>query len=270
MTDFLEVAVEVSGEASALLRNRFESELDIERKGNFDMVTEADRSCERLIVDRLHRSFPNHSIVGEEGTHIRGDEDLCWLIDPLDGTANFVHKLPFFAVSIALIQDGQPIMGVISNPVRDECFAAERGSGTRLNGAPSKVSTISRVSESLLATVFPAHARESNGNIHYYHQLDSVSHGVRRSGSAALELAYVACGRLDALWGFGLKPWDYAAGLLFVREAGGVITDMLGQRADLNSQHLLADNGLLHDQLLTALAEVSKGSSRSMPSPQIR
>ena len=271
MTDFMEAALEVSTEASDLLRNRFGRLVQVERKGNFDVVTEADRSCERLIVDRLHGYFPSHSIIGEEGTHIRGAGDFSWIIDPLDGTANFVHKFPFFAISIALIKEGQPILGVVSDPVHNECFSAEAGSGTRLNGMASKVSRTCQISESLLATVFPAHIRESNGNIYYYQHLDCMSHGVRRAGSAALDLAYVACGRLDALWGFGLKPWDYAGGLLLVPEAGGVVTDMMGRLADLNSQHLLADNGFLHDQLLTALAEVSNGDGRrSIPSPQIR
>ena len=271
MTDFLEAALEVSSEASALLRNCFEQFLEVERKGNFDMVTEADRRCERLIVDRLHRRFPSHSIIGEEGTHIRGASDCCWLIDPLDGTANFIHRFPFFAISIALVQEGQPIVGVVSDPVHQECFSAEVDSGTRLNDRPAQVSVTGQVSESLLATVFPAHLRETNGNIYYYQHLDCMSHGVRRAGSAALDLAYVACGRLDALWGFGLKPWDYAGGWLLVREAGGLVTDMRGHPADLHSPHLLADNGFLHDPLLIALAEVSKaGGRRTIPSLRIR
>ena len=265
----MEVALEVSTEAGDLLRKSFQRRVEVEGKGNFDMVTEADRNCERLIVDRLHSHFPSHSIIGEEGAHIRRTGEFCWLIDPLDGTANFVHKFPFFAISIALIKEGQPILGVVSDPIRDECFSAEVGLGSRVNGVPSRVSLTSQVSESLLATVFPAHMRESNGNIYYYQHLDCMSHGVRRAGSAALDLAYVACGRLDALWGFGLKPWDYAAGLLLVREAGGFVTDMRGRPADFNSQHLLADNDLLHDQLLKAFAEVSKGDClRTIPSPQ--
>lgn len=269
MGDFMKVALEVSTEASKLLRSRFDRFVHIESKGSFDVVTEADRSCERLIVERLHSRFPSHSIIGEEGTHIQAMGDFCWLIDPLDGTANFVHKFPFFAISIALIKEGQPILGVVSDPIHEECFSAELGLGSRVNGAPSKVSLTGQISESLLATVFPAHIRKSNQNIYYYQHLDCMSHGVRRAGSAALDLAYVACGRLDALWGFGLRPWDYAAGILLVSEAGGLVTDMMGRPADLNSDHLVADNDLLHDQLLTAFLEVSKGAFRKIPSPQI-
>jgi myo-inositol-1(or 4)-monophosphatase len=205
----------------------------------------------------LGRYFPDHSIVGEEGAAVRGSSDYCWYIDPLDGTANFVHKFPFFATSIALVQAGQPIAGVISDPVRGEVFSAQRHRGAHLNGASIRVSAVDQLSGSMLGKVFPVHARESSGNIYYYQHLDCASHGVRRTGSAALDLAYVAAGRLDALWGFGLKPWDYTAGLILAEEAGGRASDMLGRAADIASQHLVADNGLLHDQLLSAFREVS-------------
>ncbi|MDE3198262.1 MAG: inositol monophosphatase [Acidobacteriota bacterium] len=234
MTDRLEAALNsalgAAGAGSDLLRDRFGRLAGFEGKGGFDMVTEADRSCERLIVERLHRDFPDHSIVGEEGAHIERSTDYCWYIDPLDGTANFVHKFPFFAISIALARQGQPVIGVVADPIRNECFSARLGAGARVNGKPIRVSSTGGIEESLLATVFPAHARESSGNIYYYQHLDSISHGVRRAGAAALDLAWVACGRLDALWGFGLRPWDFAVGVILVREAGGLVTELAGLR----------------------------------------
>ncbi|HKD04894.1 MAG TPA: inositol monophosphatase family protein [Bryobacteraceae bacterium] len=269
MNKWLDAALEVSQDASVLLKNQFTRFVQGESKDRFDVVTEADRSCEKLIVERLSRNFPNHSIIGEEGASVRGSSDYCWYIDPLDGTANFVHKFPFFAVSIALVKAGEPVLGVISDPVRNECFSARKGDGAHLNRLPMRVSPVAQISESMLGTVFPAHARESSGNIYYYQYLDCASHGVRRTGSAALDLAYVACGRLDALWGFGLKPWDYAAGLILVQEAGGRTSDMLGRPADISCAHLLANNGLLHNQLLSAFQKISAENGCSIPSPRI-
>jgi myo-inositol-1(or 4)-monophosphatase len=249
--------MEAAGEAGSLLLDHFRKGHRHEAKGRFDLVTEADRACERLIVERLRSAFPFYSIVGEEGASYEGGSEYCWYIDPLDGTANFAHGFPAFCISIALVRGDQPVAAVLADPLHQETFAAERGAGAYLNGEAIRVSETGLIAESLLATVFPAHARATSGNVYYYQHLDSVSHGVRRAGSAALDLAYVASGRLDAMWGFGLHPWDLAAGVLLVCEAGGNVSDMKGRVFGIGAPHLLADNACLHEALLDVFREVA-------------
>jgi myo-inositol-1(or 4)-monophosphatase len=237
-------------------------------KGDFDLVTEADRSSERLIIDRLRTAFPSHDIIAEEGGgHLSGSE-FRWYVDPLDGTTNFAHGFPVYNVTLGLEHSGELVAGVVFDPTRNEMFKAERGGGAWLNGSRIQVSRAQMVEDSLVATGFPSRRRHLNVNVHFYYQLAMLSHGVRRAGSAAIDLAYVACGRLDAFWEFGLKPWDQAAGLLLVEEAGGTISDMRGAPASLDSPNLLVDNGLLHREMLSIFEGVFRNDV-SFPMVQI-
>jgi myo-inositol-1(or 4)-monophosphatase len=266
---YLETAVEIAREAGALLANYFERRVAFELKGDFDLVTEADRASEKLIVERLRSHFPTHGIMAEEGGGHESPSGYRWFVDPLDGTTNFAHSFPMFNVTLGLEREGEPVAGVVFDPWRQEMFTAERGSGAWLNNRRIRVSAVQRLEDSLASTGFPSRKRHQSVNIHFYHQMAMASHGVRRTGSAALDLAYVACGRLDAFWEFGLKPWDMAAGALLVREAGGTVSDMRGAPHGVtSSEHLLADNGALHEQILVLFGEIFRGQYR-MPIPQI-
>ncbi len=193
--------------------------------------------------------------------------DLRWYVDPLDGTTNFAHGFPLWNVTLALARRDEVIAGVVYDPLNRELFAAEKGAGARLNGAPIRVSQTRVLNDSLVATGFPSRKRHLNVNIHFYYQLAMLTHGVRRGGSAALDLAFTACGRLEAFWEFGLNPWDMAAGILLVTEAGGSVSGMQGEPFDLHGQYVLADNGLIHAETLGAFAEIFDGHYRyEMPS----
>ena len=266
---YLETAVEIAREAGSLLANYFEKRVTFELKGDFDLVTVADRASEKLVVERLRTHFPTHGIMAEEGGGHESPSEYRWFVDPLDGTTNFAHSFPIFNVTLGLEKAGEMIAGVIYDPTRQEMFAAERGSGAWLNNRRIHVSGANRLEDSLASTGFPSRKRHQNVNIHFYHQMAMASHGVRRTGSAAIDLAYVACGRLDAFWEFGLKPWDMAAGTLLVREAGGTVSDMHGAAHSVTaSDHLLADNGALHGQVLELFGEIFRGHFRE-PIPQI-
>jgi myo-inositol-1(or 4)-monophosphatase len=266
---YLETAVEIARESGALLSNYLEKRIGFELKGEFDLVTEADRASERLVVERLRSHFPSHNIVAEEGGGHQSASEYCWFVDPLDGTTNFAHSFPMFNVTLGLALAGEMIAGVVYDPVRQETFAAERGGGAYLNNRRIHASGVRRLSDSLASTGFPSRKRHQNVNIHFYYQLAMATHGVRRTGSAALDLAYVASGRLDFFWEFGLKPWDVAAGTLLVREAGGQTSDMRGgPHSVTGSEHLLADNGTLHGEVLVIFGEVFRGEFR-VPMPTI-
>jgi len=266
---YLETAVEIAREAGALLANYFERRVPFELKGDFDLVTEADRASERLVVERLRTHFPSHGIVAEEGGGHESSSEFRWYVDPLDGTTNFAHGFPLFNVTLGLERGGELIAGVVYDPIHGEMFSAERGSGAWLNNRRIRVSQAKRLADSLASTGFPSKKRHQNVNIHFYHQMAMASHGVRRTGSAAIDLAYVASGRLDAFWEFGLNPWDMAAGILLVTEAGGRISDMNGAiHAIPASRHILADNANIHDEVLELFAEIFRGSFRH-PIPSI-
>jgi len=265
---FVETAADIAREAGALLAGYFERRVAFELKGEFDLVTEADRASERLVVERLRAHFPAHSIVAEEGGGHDGTSEYRWYVDPLDGTTNFAHGYPVYNVTLALEHAGDLIAGVIFDPSRQEMFTTERGAGSFLNGAPIQVSRAKRIQESLVATGFPSRKRHLNVNVHFYYQLAMLSHGVRRAGSAAIDLAYVACGRYDAFWEFGLNPWDMAAGILLVNEAGGKCSDMKGGPVDLRGPHILTDNAAIHDELVSLFAEIFRGQYRH-PMPEI-
>lgn len=258
---YLETAESIAREAGALLMEYF-GRVSFELKGDFDLVTEADKRSEKLIVAKLIEHFPGHSIMAEEGGGHESGGEFRWYVDPLDGTTNFAHGYPMFNVTLGLEKNGEMIAGVIFDPTRQEMFSAEKGAGARLNTTPIRVSKASRLEDSLVSTGFPSQNRHSNANIHFYHQMAMSTHGVRRGGSAALDLAYVACGRLEAFWEFGLKPWDLAAGVLLVDEAHGMHTTMRGQAHRIGAQTLLADNGLIHDEAIALFQELFDGKHR--------
>jgi myo-inositol-1(or 4)-monophosphatase len=264
VADFLDAAAAIAREAGALVMDisRRREELSIKSfdlKGDFDLVTEADRASEKLIVERIHQRFPDHSIVAEEGGGGERASDYRWYVDPVDGTTNFAHGFPVFNVTLALEKAGEVVAGVVYDPTRDEMFAAELGGGAFLNQQRIAVSRVSAIETSLVATGFPSRKRHENVNVHFFYQLAMISHGVRRAGAAAIDLAYVACGRLDAFWEFALNPWDMAAGLLLIREAGGHATTMTGEPHHLRSPHLLATNGHLHPAMASLFSEIFAG-----------
>jgi myo-inositol-1(or 4)-monophosphatase len=268
MTDFLDCAIEIAHQAGSLLRYYFERHVRFELKGDFDLVTEADRASEKLIVERLKARFPDHGILAEEGSGHESPSEYRWYVDPLDGTTNFAHGYPVYNVTLGLEKAGELIAGVIFDPNRDELFSCEKGGGAFLNGARIHVSGAAKLDEALFSTGFPSRRRHLNVNIHFYHQLAMASHGVRRGGAAAIDLAYVACGRLDGFWEFGLSPWDMAAGKLLVEEAGGICSDMKGGKHRLTSPDILADNGLIHDEVAELFSEIFRGKYRH-PMPVI-
>ena len=263
MASFLDTSIEIAREAGALQLQYLERRIGFQLKGAFDLVTECDKASEALIVERLQSQFPSHGIVAEEGG---GGEsttsDYRWYVDPLDGTTNFAHGYPVFNVTMALEKAGEMICGVIYDPCRGEMFTVERGGGAYLNNRRIHVSQTSRVEDTLLSTGFPSRRRHLNVNIHFYYQFAMLTHGVRRGGAAAIDLAYVACGRLDGFWEFGLHPWDMAAGCLLVEEAGGKCSDMLGGPYGVRGQHLVATNGVVHDEVLTVMGEVFENRPR--------
>ena len=275
---FVPKAAEIAREGGARLREFLAAGVETEYKGDVDLVTVADRTVEKLIRTRLGEVFPEHGIYGEEGTRERLDGEYRWYVDPLDGTTNFAHGFPQFCVSMGLEhrpagtkseEDGTLVAAVIYDPTRDELFTAERGRGATLNGRPMHVSRIAVLAEALLATGFPSRKRHSSPNIHFYHEFTLRSHGVRRAGSAALDLAYVACGRMEAFWEFNLNPWDTAAGILLVTEAGGRVTDFAGKPYKLESSEILASNGLIGDELVKFFSDMFAGRNLSpIPTPE--
>lgn len=260
----------IAREAGVLLMDYFHQHVKIEYKGDVDLVTVADRESEALILTKVRGQFPSHDVMGEEGTRIETGSEYKWYVDPLDGTTNFAHGYPVFCVSLAVERRGQRIAGVIFDPTRDEMFAAELGGGARLNDAAIHVSSTSKLEECLVGTGFPSHKRHKNPNIYFYHQLTLRTHGVRRAGSAALDLCNVAAGRYDAFWEFNLNPWDTAAGVLIVQEAGGRVTDFSGGQFQIASRETLASNGLVHEALTREFHEIFAGRGLEEPQSPLR
>ncbi len=266
--EFVPAMTAIAREAGALLLDAFQRRIGFEYKGDVDLVTEADRASEKLIVERIHQRWPAHDVLAEEGTRSDSGSEYRWYVDPLDGTTNFAHGFPVFCVSLGLERKGERIAGVLFDPTRDELFSAEKGGGAFLNDAPIRVSRTERLDESLVATGFPSHKRHQNPNIHFYHQITLRTHGVRRAGSAALDLACVACGRFDGFWEFNLNPWDTAAGVLIVEEAGGKVTRFDGSPFRLDSREVLASNGLIHEALMREFQQIFAGRGlEPLPSP---
>jgi myo-inositol-1(or 4)-monophosphatase len=271
-------ASDIAREGGKRLREFLAQGVETEYKGDVDLVTIADRTVEKFIRTRLSEIFPEHGVYGEEGTRDRMEGEFRWYVDPLDGTTNFAHGFPQFCVSMGLEQrpahlkpeeDGSLVAAVIYDPMRDELFTAERGKGARLNSRPIHVSTVPELAEALLATGFPSRKRHDSPNVHFYHEFTLRSHGVRRAGSAALDLAYVASGRLDAFWEFNLNPWDTAAGILLIEEAGGSVTDFSGNRYRLDSREILASNGKIQSELIVLFENLFAGRDLTpIPTPQ--
>jgi len=255
MSDYLELAVELARKAGALQLESLEVVHTVERKGAINLVTEVDKACEAVIVSGINKSFPHHDILAEEQTAERQKSNFCWIVDPLDGTTNYAHQFPFFCVSIALEKEGELICGVIYDPTRDELFAAEKGKGASLNGNAIKVSEAPNLKESLLATGFAYNVQEGESldNLDNFEAFIKTALAVRRPGAAALDLAYVACGRIDGFWELFLKPWDIAAGIVIIEEAGGRVTSFKGEPVDVYGKEILASNGLIHDEMMTVL-----------------
>jgi myo-inositol-1(or 4)-monophosphatase len=258
MQTFLDVAVETAKEAGAILLEEFARPVKISYKGEVDIVTQADKRAETAIVSRLRNHFPKHGIVAEEGGGSESESPFRWHVDPLDGTTNFAHGYPCFAVSLGLEEAGEPIVGVIYQPVSGELFTAVKGAGAYLNNKKISVSQIDTLSSSLLCTGFPSVKRSQNPNIHYYWDFTLRSHGVRRDGSAAMDLAAVACGRFEGFWEFGLHTWDVAAGIVLVTEAGGRVTQFNGQTYRLGDRELLASNNRVHTEMQEVAASIAE------------
>ncbi len=259
MNDFLAVAGQAARTAGGILKENLNGIREITYKGDINLVTEMDMRSERTIVELLRASFPDHGIIAEEETTIRNSSGYTWIIDPLDGTTNYAHGYPCFSVSIALERDGEVIRGVVYDPMRDELFSAEKGRGASLNGTQIRVSGTETLIKSLLATGFPYDRKESEkNNLDYFHRLLMASQEVRRDGSAALDLCYVAAGRFDGFWELKLKPWDVAAGSLIVREAGGLVSDLSGNSFDLHAEEILATNGRIHRQMVEVLQRTAR------------
>lgn len=260
---FLDVAVEAARIAGGYQRYRSASQVEIDMKGDKNLVTEVDRESERLIVGHLLNRFPGHAILAEEGEYPRTGSPFRWIIDPLDGTTNYAHGFPWFCVSIGLEAEGELVAGVIYNPMYEELFTATRGGGAFLNGHRLHVSDHSPLRDTLLATGFPYDcATDPANNFANFIAFQKTARGIRRAGAAALDLAGVAAGRLDGFWELKLKPWDVAAGVLMVREAGGTVTGFDGTPYDLSDNRIVASNGLIHGEMVTMLADAAKEETR--------
>ncbi|HEY1013013.1 MAG TPA: inositol monophosphatase family protein [Herpetosiphonaceae bacterium] len=250
-----ESAIAIARAAGAVLRDGLSRERTIERKSaSVDLVTDIDLASERVILAGLREQFPGHRVVAEESGDDARESEYCWVIDPLDGTTNYAHGYPAFCVSMGLLVDGQPSFGVVYDPIRDECFVAERGRGAYLNERPLRVSATASLGEALLSTGFPYSKRTNpDNNIAEMSRIVLEIQGVRRSGSAALDLCYVAAGRSDGHWELGLAPWDTAAGAVLVSEAGGALSTWGGAAWQPWIPKLVATNGSIHAELLALL-----------------
>jgi myo-inositol-1(or 4)-monophosphatase len=254
MIELMDFAQNVARNAGRLLAEKFTQQHQIHYKGTIDLVTEADKMSEELILAEITRRYPDHGILSEESAEKNEWATMRWIIDPLDGTTNYAHGFPFFCVSIALEKEGVVVLGVIYDPIRDDLFTASRGAGAYLNGKKLQVSSVNDLSQSLLATGFPYDIRVSkDNNINFFTAMAVKAQAIRRAGAAALDLAYLAAGRFDGFWELKLKPWDTAAGCLMVEEAGGIISDMAGGKWNLYSPGLVANNGLIQEQMMSVL-----------------
>jgi myo-inositol-1(or 4)-monophosphatase len=267
MDHYRKIAIKAARQAGDLIKERLGHVKNLDYKGKFNIVTDVDRDAEAKIVGILRSEFPDHEILAEEGGLSKGrSSSKRWLIDPLDGTTNFAHSYPFFCISIALEADGEVVLGVVFNPISEELFWAQTGEGAWLNDEPIHVSRIDSLSESLLATGFPPDsATAKDNNLLQFATLTNMCQGVRRDGAAALDLCFVACGRLDGFWERKLAPWDMGAGIIIISEAGGKVTDPANGPLDISKGHIVATNGLVHDSLVQVLQELSRKEELKVP-----
>ncbi|MBI5178491.1 MAG: inositol monophosphatase [Nitrospinae bacterium] len=256
MEKTLEFAIRLAYAAGKIQKDNYEKRgLVVEHKGTINLVTEVDLECEKLITHAIAEEFPDHAILAEEGTDIKTDGGYAWYVDPLDGTTNYAHGFPVFAPSIALAYQGQPVLGAVYDPLRDEMFSGIKGGGAYLNGKRIAVSTAKEMDHALLGTGFPYDLRtNTNNNMENFNRVALRCQAIRRAGAAAIDLCYVACGRFEGFWEQWLYPWDMAAGALFVTEAGGVVTDMKGRPLDLFGKSICAANPAIHPQLTPLLS----------------
>lgn len=252
--EFFAAAQDAARQAGDILRNNMNSIREISYKGAVDIVTNYDRISQQKIFEILSSRFPEHDFLAEEDLCEKKGSPYRWIIDPIDGTTNFAHTFPVFCVSIALEKKGEVLVGVIYDPVRDELFSAVKNQGARLNGKAISISQTDDLDKSLLSTGFPYDIRVSQqNNLDHFVNFATRSQAVRRLGSAAIDLCYVACGRFDGFWELKLNPWDVAAGALIVTEAGGHVTDFHGNAFNINGAEILASNGLIHTQMQVVL-----------------
>jgi myo-inositol-1(or 4)-monophosphatase len=251
----LNFAIRVAQDAGRLLRDRVGTKIDVAHKGAINIVTDVDLASERLIREAIATQYPRHQVLAEEGGLAESRSEYRWVIDPLDGTTNFAHGYPVFCVSIALEHQGETILGVVYDPMRDELFTAERGGGAALNNRPIRVSSTDSLMQSLLSTGFPYDIRTSTlTNLDHWANFAMNAQALRRDGAAALDLSYVACGRYDGFWELNLSPWDMAAGALIVTEAGGRVSDFSGGDFSSYKPEIIASNGLIHDRMVEVIA----------------
>ncbi len=250
----LEVAIRAAQEAGNIQLEAFDKTHTVDYKGETDLVTEVDRACEKAIVQTIKKVFSTHDFLLEESLSIRTDSSCLWVVDPLDGTTNYAHRYPHFCCSIALQYEGQTVLGVVFDPVRNELFTALRNKGAFLNGQPLSVSKEDRLIRCLLATGFPYNIKTAgDDNVSKFAEMLPLTRGIRRAGSAALDLCYLAAGRLDGYWVLRLEPWDVTAGILMIEEAGGVVTDGQGASPSLQTKEFVASNGRIQQTLLDIL-----------------
>lgn len=241
-------------EAGVMLRQGMSQRREIFFKGTVDLVTNFDQKAQEIIFNHLSVTFPGHGFLAEEGLRREKAGDFLWIIDPLDGTTNYAHRFPVFCVSIALEFRGKVVLGLVYDPIREELFSAVEAEGAYLNGQKIRVSPVGDLNRSLLATGFPYDVRESRiNNIIHFNNFLVRAQAIRRCGSAALDLCYVACGRFDGFWELKLKPWDVAAGALMVKEGGGRLSDFSGAEFNVSKAETLASNGLIHEAMITVL-----------------
>lgn len=256
----LNFAIQMARDAGRILVDRQGHSLQVSNKGDIDLVTESDLASEKLIIERIRSHYPRHDILAEESGASAGTGDAArksewrWIIDPLDGTTNYAHGYPCYCVSIALEREGRLEIGVVFDPTRNEMFAAERGQGATLNDRRIRVSNVSELNNSMLCTGFPYNVRERTDFARHFAAFTMRAQAVRRDGSAAIDLAYVACGRFEGFWEDGLNAWDVAAGALLIAEAGGMVTDFKADPVSIYKPKVLASNGLIHEQMIKVLS----------------
>ena len=252
----LNFAIETARDAGQLLLEKFDRNIKVSKKGDINLVTEADLASEALIIERIRSYYPKHAILAEESGNaviIGGENTWKWIIDPLDGTTNYAHGYPCFCVTLALEHDGEIVVGVTFDPTRNELFAAESGRGASLNNKPIRVSQTENLGDALIVTGFPYDFKRRGNFTRHLTEFMLSSRGVRRDGSAAIDMAYVACGRFDGFWEEGLNPWDMAAGVLLIEEAGGQVSNYNGSKFSIYAPPIVASNGLIHSQMLNVL-----------------